>query len=103
MNGGKVKEVTSGAFRLKSRYFHKDKLRINRHQLSQKEGVSYPTLLRYLGQPEDEEADPIVNFSGEVLYALLVEGFGMSPIEVENLRVGDIFEVVPKNGNGAAK
>lgn len=96
-----MKVVTSGAFRLKGRYFDKDKLRINRHQLSQKEGVSYPTLLRYLAGPE--EGEPITNFSGEVLYALLVEGFGMSPEEVESLRVGDIFEVVPHGGNGAAQ
>lgn len=96
-----MKEVATGAFRLKGRFFHSDKLKVNKHQLSQRENVSYPTLLRYLGQSEDSEA--IKNFSGEVLYALLVEGFGMSPAEVENLRVGDIFEVVPKNGHKAAE
>lgn len=91
-------EVASGAFRLKSRFFRSDKLRVNKHRLSQQERVSYPTLLRYLDK--DEDGEPIQNFSGEVLYALLVEGFGMSPDEVENLRVGDIFEVVPRNGRG---
>lgn len=95
-------EVATGAFRLKGRFFRSDKLKVNKHQLSQREGVSYPTLLRYLDN-QDRDADPIKNFSGDVLYALLVEGFGMSPDEVENLRVGDIFEVVPKNGHKAAE
>lgn len=95
-------EVASGSFRLKSRFFHKGKLQDNMHRLSQREGVSYPTLLRYLNQPENDPIE-IKNFSGDVLYAILVEGFGMSPDEVEDLRVGDIFEVVPKSGNGTAQ
>lgn len=96
MNGGQMQKVATGAFRLKSRFFHTDKLKVNRHQLSQREGVSYPTLLRYLSQPEDDNNEIIENFSGEVLYALLVGGFGMSPEEVEELRIGDIFEVVSR-------
>lgn len=95
-----MEKMASGAFRLKGRFFHKDKLKVNRHKLSQREGVSYPTLLRYMDPPEDE---PIKNFSGEVLYALLVEGFGMSPEEVEDLRIGDIFEVAPENGHEVAE
>lgn len=97
-----MENVATGSFRLKGRFFHGDKLRINKHKLSQQEGVSYPTLLRYLNQ-SDDGASPIQNFSGEVLYAILVEGFGMSPQEIENLRVGDIFEVVPGNGHDVAR
>lgn len=95
--------VTSGTFRLKSRFFDENKLRINKHQLSLREQVSYPTVLRYLRQPEHENFEAIENFSGDVLYAILVKGFGLSPDELEDMKLGDLFEVVSTNGHETAE
>ncbi|MBK8934491.1 MAG: hypothetical protein IPM76_19680 [Chloroflexi bacterium] len=44
--------------------------------------------MRYLRE------DNVDTFSGDVLYAILVGGFGMSREQVEQLTVGELFEVV---------
>ena len=90
MNGNGEKQGSPGSLRINRGFFQPKKLLTNRHQLSLAAGVSYPTVFKYMDQSADDDIDI---FSGRVLYALLVEGFGMSPAEVDNLRVGDIFEV----------
>jgi len=90
--GGKM---ASGRLRLNRRFFSEDKLKdTNPHRLSLEEKVSRPTILRYLRE------DDVDVFSGDVLYAILVGGFGMSREEVEQLQVGELFEIV--NGDEAA-
>lgn len=86
--------MASGRFRLNRRFFSEDKLKTNPHRLSLDEKVSRPTILRYLRE------DDVDTFSGDVLYAILVGGFGMSREEIEQLTVGDLFEVV--NGEKTA-
>lgn len=86
--------MASGKFRLNRSFFDADKLQANEtnpHRLSLDEKVSRPTVLKYL------KADDVDNFSGDVLYAILVSGFGLKPEEIRELRVGDLFEVLPIN------
>lgn len=92
--------MASGYVRLNGRFFTEDKLKINKHKLSQTEQVSYPTVLKYLVSPGEEPKEEIKNISGDVLYAILVRGMGLTPAEIENMRVGDLFEVVYSNGEG---
>ncbi len=88
--------MASGRFRLNRRFFSEDKLKdTNPHRLSLEEKVSRPTILRYL---REEDVD---TFSGDVLYAILVSGFGMSREEIERLTVGELFEIV--SGDRAAQ
>ena len=89
--GDKNRKLASGKFRLNGRFFDERKLQKNMHRLSLEERVSRPTIARYL-----REGD-IDSFSGEVLYAILVTGFGLDPAQVGDLKVSDIFEIV-ENG-----
>ncbi len=86
--------VASGYVRLNSRFFSSDRLKTNKHKLSQTEQVSYPTVLKYLS------GDDIRNFSGDVLFALLVAGMGYTIEDAADLRLGDVFEFV-SNGDSA--
>jgi hypothetical protein len=87
-------QLASGTFRLNGRFFDEDKLKMNMHRLSLEEKVSRPTIVKYL---RDRDVD---NFSGEVLYAILTSGFGLSPSEIKELRVSDLFDIVPRDGAG---
>lgn len=86
--------MASGRVRLKGHALLAQ-LQINMHALSLDEKVSYPTLHKYLNN-----ADELNSFSAEVLYAILVKGMGKTPDEIEDMRLGDVFEVV-KSGNGS--
>ena len=90
--GNNNSKVASGRFRLNRDFFDAEKLKANDtnpHRLSLDEKVSRPTVLKYL------KADDVDTFSGDVLYAILVSGFGMKPNEIKELRIGDLFEVLP--------
>lgn len=87
-------QVANGSFRLNGRFFDEEKLKVNKHQLSQVERVSYPTILRYVTKDGESGEFDVRNFSGEVLYAIIVGGMGYSPDEAANLRLGDVFEIV---------
>jgi hypothetical protein len=83
-------KVANGSVRLNSNFFSdEDKLTKNKHQVSLDGKVSYPSLIKYLKPDSD-----IRNISGDVLYAILIDGMGYTIAEVENLRVGDLFEFV---------
>lgn len=90
----KSKKVTTGYLRLKGDTFTEDNLVKNRHQLSLDEKVSYPTLLRYL----DASGKDITTFNGDVLYAILVTGLGNTPEELANMKIGDVFDIVKRDG-----
>jgi hypothetical protein len=86
--------MSSGTVRLKGQAL-RERLTVNMHQLSQTEQVSYPTIWKYLNKPEE-----LGSFSADVLYALIVEGMGISPEEAADLRLGDVFEFVSaRNGD----
>ena len=82
----------SGTVRLNRAFFSADRLKTNKHQLAQSARLSYPTILRYLGAADVE------NFNGEVLYRILMAGFGYTPESAADLRLGDVFDIVP-NGD----
>jgi hypothetical protein len=85
--------MPTGVFRLKGSMIleaGKRKGIENIHQVSMRSGVSYPTAYRYIEKPEKVEA-----VSLRALYGVLVDGIGMSPEEIANMRLGDLFELVP--------
>lgn len=83
--------VATGYVRLNRAFFNESKLKVNKHHLSQVERVSYPTVLKYLG---DED---IRNFSGEILFAILVTGMGYTVEELRNIPLHEIFEFVEED------
>lgn len=89
-----MEQVASGTIRLNRRFFDEGNLVINKHKLSQTEQISYPTVLKYLTRKSDADEFDIRTFSGDILYAILVKGMGITPDEVANLRIGDVFEIV---------
>lgn len=88
IHGVEQSKVASGKFRLNARFFDENKLQTNMHRLSLVEQISRPTIARYL-----RERDVDI-FSGDVIYAILVTGFGLSPEEIRDMKVGDLFEIV---------
>lgn len=80
---------TKVRFRLNPKTFSVERLVANRHQISMQSGLSYPTVLKYTG----DDVDDIQVFSGEVLYGLLTHGLGLTPAQVADLRLGDVFEI----------
>lgn len=82
--------MATGTVRLNGRFWADENLKINKHRLSQRGRISYPTVRKYLSGSGDVTA-----FDGRVLYAILVEGMGYSPEDVAQLRVGDVFDFVP--------
>jgi hypothetical protein len=85
--GDKMDE--GGTLRLNASFFTADRLKTNKHKLSQGGRISYPTTLRYLS------GEIVEQFNGRVLYSLLVQGFGYTPEAAADLRLGDVFEIVP--------
>lgn len=85
--------MASGSFRLKSRFFDESKLVMSKHQLAQEQRLSYPTVHKYIYR-EDLGEYEIRNFSGDVLFAILRRGMGLSVEQMLDLRLGDVFEVV---------
>ena len=89
--GGKIKSLANGYFRLKGQELL-DEHDTNLHRASQTGSFSYPTVHRYLNEPESVKA-----MSVRVLYGFLIDGLGISPEELHNMKFGDIFEAVPDN------
>ena len=79
----------AGALRLKGRSLLK--LRKGSEtsllSLSQISRVSYPTILRYVSTPEDVK---LLDLS--VLANILIDGLGLTPSEIMNMKVSDLFE-----------
>jgi hypothetical protein len=85
--------MPTGVFRLKGSTIGANAKRKgveNPHQVSMRSGVSYPTVHRYIETPEKVEA-----ISLRALYGVLVDGIGMSPSEIAEMKLGDLFELVP--------
>ena len=80
-----------GTIRLKATFFDESKLVMNKHRLSQAQGVSYPTLLKYITR--DNGDYDIRTFSGDVLFAIFT-GMGYEKKDIEALKIGDVFEIL---------
>jgi len=63
------------------------------NQLSRDADLSYPTILKYINRNGSQDYD-IRSFSGEAIFAILTNGMNMSPEEIANLKIGDVFEIV---------
>jgi hypothetical protein len=94
LGGHPSNKVASGTFRLNGRFFDDKKLAMNKHKLALSEQVSYPTIHKYISRDEQGSAYDVRNFSGDVLYAILVKGMGYTAEQVRDLRLGDVFEIV---------
>lgn len=84
--------MTRGTIRLNRQKITKDRLwgYMNPHIFSQEARLSYPTVRKYL-----VEQDPLEMFSGRILFAILHDGYRLSIEEINNLRLSDVFEIVP--------
>lgn len=58
----------------------------NMNQISRRSGVSYPTVHRYLSEPQRVNAIDLDTF-----YQFLRRGLGLTRAEIMSLRLGDIF------------
>lgn len=61
----------------------------NLHQLSLSTGVSYPTIRSYILHP-----DALRWIDLAVLTKLLAHGFEMTPDQILDIRLGDIFSII---------
>lgn len=94
-------DMPSGTFRLRGRVLKEiakekgivdSKGNANRHQVSLRAGVSYPTVDKYFENYDEVESIHLRSLAG-----ILVDAFGMTPDEVLNLKLGDLFEFVSEN------
>lgn len=69
----------------------------NVHQLALRVRLSYQTVSKYIGSPE-----AISMIDMRVLTTLLADGCGLTADQIENLRIGDIFNV-QENSTTAAR
>ena len=83
--------MANGTFRLRGRELMKQR-GLNLHKTSQRGQVTYSTVHRYMDKPEDVKA-----VSLSVLYGFLIDGLGIKPEELSEMRFGDIFEILPNN------
>lgn len=90
--------MVNGAFRLKGQaLLALGKLRgiENAHQIHLRSGVSWPTIYRYIENP-----DQVQSINLDSLAGFLIDGLGLSPDEVVGLKFGDVFEYVPSEKKG---
>ena len=60
------------------------------YRLTQLGAASYPTLHKYFLRPDHSDL-----VSRRVIYGILVDGFGLSLEEAQNVRMGDLWEFLP--------
>lgn len=92
-NGGHKGDLANGYFRLKGQELL-DQHDTNLHRVSQTGAISYPTMHRYLNDPENVKA-----MSTRVLFGFLVEGLGISVEDLHDMRFGDVFEALYDSSN----
>ena len=88
-------DMASGTVRLKGRALL-EKSGLSIYQLARDAEVSYPAMHKYITDPGS-----VKQLSGEVLYGILIS-LGLSLDEINQMPLGDVFEFVPKSGNGSA-
>lgn len=97
-----MRDVPSGKFRLKGQSLKETARRLgitnkkgeaNRHQVSLRAGVSYPTIDKYFEDYEDVESIHLQSLAG-----ILVDAFETAPEDVLDMRFGDLFDYISTNG-----
>jgi hypothetical protein len=92
MSKGADEMAGRGSFRLRGHFLLQEAQKRgvdNLHQLHLRSGVSWQTTHKYVTNKE------IASVDLTVLADLLTDGVGLTPEEIANLRLGDIFEFVP--------
>lgn len=80
-----------GRFKLNHRFFNQERMiSTSILQSSYDTRLSRPTLMKYLGADESE----LTRIDGKVLYTILTDGMGLSADEIQNMTVGQLFELV---------
>jgi len=96
------KKMPSGTFRLKARHLRElteQAGRENPHQVSMLSGVSYPTIEKYVvGKTPVDDLLHLPSLSG-----ILVDACGLAPEKVLAMRMGELFEYVPRDGTKAGR
>ena len=88
--------MASGYLRLKAAELL-EQHETNLHRASQKGSFSYPTMWRYINKPKEVESMHMRSVVG-----LLVDALGLEPHQIEEMKFGEIFQVVlDSNGNGS--
>lgn len=86
-------EMASGTVRLKGRALL-EMSGSSIYQLAKDAEVSYPAMHKYITDPGS-----VKQLSGEILYGILTS-LGLSLDEINQMPLGEIFDLVPKvNGN----
>ena len=82
--------MTSGAFRLNDRVLldlAKRRGIDNKSQLQRHTTTTYMTLHRYM-------SNELSRLDADVLISILIDGLGMTKEQVENMRLGDVIQLV---------
>ena len=94
--------MSSGVFRLKGRQLYGKSISEGRlhnvQEIADRSGMSYPTAHRWINKPEEIQGVDFTNLAG-----FLIDGLGLSPEEIAEMRFGDIFEFTPHADNPVAK
>ena len=61
----------------------------NPHQLHLRSGISYPTVKKYVDEPGEVRA-----YDSNVLPGILIDGQGLTPDQMLEMRLGDLFELI---------
>lgn len=67
-----------------------DKFGKTTYRIAKDGAISYPTAHKYITKPET-----VQTLSGVVLYGILVDGLRLSPEQVADMRLGDVFDIIP--------
>jgi hypothetical protein len=89
-----------GTFRLKGSFLlskAKENGVDNRHQIALRSQVSHQSIYSIF------DDDPLTRIDLRVLAKILIDGVGMTPYQLANVKFGDIFEYVEEKDNGAAE
>ena len=84
-----ILDMANGTFRLKSRELLENSGK-TLYRVSEDGDVAYSTLHRWIDDPEN-----VKRIEGKVLFGFLL-GLGMSINEINEMRLGDIFEYLPE-------
>lgn len=92
-----IKEMANGTIRPKgAELFERFGKDLSLYGIAKRAALSQTTVHRWKKEPET-----ISQINGEVLYGILIDGFGISADQLRELKFGDILDVVTyQNENG---
>lgn len=86
-----------GTFRLKGRELYEaHKPHASLKSISDEAKIAYGTVYRWV-----KEQEPIDNVQTDQLFSFLINGLGLTREQVAEMRVKDLFDYMPPNGEAA--